>query len=729
MPLRPFLAILLLPLICVGPVCTPSFASATRAWTEKNLGEPGAGSYQGVMYSDRGRLAPGIRTEKKLYREDLSFWCGAYESSGALLAGGGSPPFVVRLNREGVFVPLSLGGIVKDGKDAGNSVSVLRALSHDRVVVGYAGNGVVGIRHPAKPDEFAVLCKLPVRGVWDLAEGDDGFLYAATGPLGQIYRINCANGAFEVWAQLKDTNVRSLCWQRGRLLAGGGDSGNLYRVQGKGRVETLHHFQEESVQRISVYRDFLVVAVNKLRLPADEKAEDSYKKYFKKLSDLPQGFGIDEKMPAPADGLRQLSSNYASGALYLLGKDYRIDRLAALKDDHIMDQGVDGDGRVYLATGPKGLVYLVRAQGEEERELWTVQELEYVNATAVVLKDGSPRAFLAAGQEAAAFLRVEGKGRSGSVRTRAYSSGRPAVWGALAWRGVGVKVFTRNGHAPKPDGTWTRWVERTNGRALPAAGKAWSYAQLRVDMTGKAEFSGFSWRFAEKNQRPQIASLQVGERELSSGGAQRQVSWEASDPNGDRLEYRVAVREESDPTWREVSGPQPLSEPKFVLPVAKMPDGRYFLRVTASDAPDNYQAPLTISRTSSPFIINNARPEIRDLSFDPATARLTARVVDRLSIITGLAFSLDGGEWRQIAPADGIFDEKEEAVRVSLPGLAAGRHTVSLRALDETGNEAVQMLEVSLANKAAAAAPEEPVVDDDPAEPVAAVASEPAAVR
>ncbi|NVN99070.1 MAG: fibronectin type III domain-containing protein [Geobacteraceae bacterium] len=719
----------LLALLLIIFVTSSAYASATREWTEKSLGESGAGSYEGVMYSDRGRLAPGMRTEKKLYKEDLSFWTGTYEKAGTLLAGGGSPPFIARLNKEGVYVPLVIGGLAKDGRDATSSVTVLRSISGNREVAGFSGSGVVVIKRSDKPDEFAQLCKLPVRGVWDLVEGD-GFLYAATGPLGQIFRINLTSGTFEVWAQLKDTNVRSLCWSKGKLLAGGGDSGNLYEIRVKGRVDTLHHFDEESIQRIVAHKDGLVVAVNKLRVPSDEKAEDSYKKYFKKLTDLPAGFGIDEKMPAPPDQMRSAASNYASGAVYLIGKEYRIDRLATLKNEHVLDARVDGEGRIYLSTGPSGRVYMVRAN-PDERELWTVQELEYVNATAVIMRDGSPRAFLAAGHEAVAFVRDEKQGRSGSFKTKPYNASRPARWGALSWRGSGVKVFSRNGHSPKPDGSWSKWVERKNGVASEEGGKAWSFAQIRIDMTGKAEFYGFSWRYAEKNQRPEIKSLTVGERELSKGGAVRQISWEATDPNGDKLEYRLAVREEMSTLWQEVGGQTPITEAKFTIPTGQLPDGRYHLRLTASDTPSNYETPLTSSRLSPLFIVNNGRPEIRNMVFDQASGRLTATVVDKLSIISELSVAVDGGDWRSISPADGILDEKEESVKLTLPGLTTGKHSISLKAVNESGGETVMQLSISLdKTPTTAATAEQLIVDDEAAdEPVAKPLAEAGAVQ
>lgn len=717
--LQPVITLVLLLALLLS--ASPGLCTATRDWSEKKLGDSGSGSYEGVMFSAQGRLAPGIRTEKKLYKEELAFWSGTFEKSGSILAGGGSPPFVVRMDKDGSFTQIALSNVTKETSGA---VTVLRGISKERALVGFSGSGMVGILKPAKPGEFATLCKLPVRGVWDLVEGGDGFMYAATGPLGQVFRINLENGQYEVWAQMKDTNIRSLCWSKGRLLAGGGDSGNLYEIRGKERVSTLRHFEEQSIQKILEHRHGLLVAVNKLRSPADEKAEDSYKKYFKKLSEMPKGFGIDEKMPAPPDQMRSIASNYASGAVYLLGREHRLDRLAMLEGEHILDARLDHDNRVYLATGPGGRVYQVLADAAEERELWTVQEFEYVNATALLMRDGYPRAFLASGHEAVIFVRSEKHGRSGSFRSKVFSPDRPARWGAVSWQGSGLRVYTRNGNSAKPDSTWTAWSERRNGESSGAATRAYSFAQIRFDLAGKAELHGFTWRFAEKNQRPRISKLAVGEREIAQDGPRRMITWEAADPNSDTLEYRVSVREEGSPVWQEISGPLPLAEAKFALPVGRLPDGRYLLRITASDAPSNFAGSLSVARVSQPFVINNGRPEIRNLLYTPASATLSAMIVDRLSIISALAISVDGGQWRPVAPLDGILDEKEEELRVVLQTLGPGRHTVSLRAVNAAGNETVQQQTISL-DKPVPPAPELPVVDEDLPEPTAPVVVEP----
>jgi hypothetical protein len=235
-------------------------------------------------------------------------------------------------------------------------------------------------------------------------------------------------------------------------------------------------------------------------------------------------------------------------------------------------------------------------------------------------------------------------------------------------------------------------------------------------MVGKAEFYGFTWRFTEKNQRPLITCLTIGDRELTKSGPQRQITWEASDPNNDRLEYKVEVREESSSVWQDVNGSKPLSEAKFPLPLAQLPDGRYSLRITASDAPSNYESPLTATRVSPLFIINNGRPEIKGMNYDHVSGKLIASISDRLSIITDLAVSVDGGEWRSISSADGILDERLEEVRIVLPGITGGNHSVALRATDDAGNESVAQISVLFAKNPPPPEPEKPIVDDDPDE-------------
>ncbi len=135
-----------------------------------------------------------------------------------------------------------------------------------------------------------------------------------------------------------------------------------------------------------------------------------------------------------------------------------------------------------------------------------------------------------------------------------------------------------------------------------------------------------------------------------------------------------------------------------------MPDGAYYLKIVASDAPSNPPAlALKTERESERFEVDNTPPVIEKLSVDPfnrctgacgdtvVVAKFTAR--DATSSIERAQYSVDGGEWILVAPTGAISDAPEEHYQFSLsfawsaPAAAGEReHTIAVRAYDRFEN-------------------------------------------
>jgi hypothetical protein len=123
-----------------------------------------------------------------------------------------------------------------------------------------------------------------------------------------------------------------------------------------------------------------------------------------------------------------------------------------------------------------------------------------------------------------------------------------------------------------------------------------------------------------------------------------------------------------------------------------MPDGRYELRLTASDETDNVPDDVkTARRLSAPVVVDNTAPSIEELTIRPGPqagqVSISAQVSDAVSVIRDVRYAVDGGKrFKAVLPTDLIYDSTSEQVSFIIPDLSPGTHVITLRAADALGN-------------------------------------------
>jgi hypothetical protein len=180
---------------------------------------------------------------------------------------------------------------------------------------------------------------------------------------------------------------------------------------------------------------------------------------------------------------------------------------------------------------------------------------------------------------------------------------------------------------------------------------------------------------------------QVPPRRFYQRGA-RSFQWQAEDRNGDTLEYAIYYRGLNDQTFRLLK--DKLRDTFYTIDGATLADGRYIIKVVASDAPDNPAGQkLSGERLSEPVDIDNTPPVVKTTG-QPQLSRDSVRVVFSADDATGKIkradSSLDGATWLPDFPDDGIADSGHEIYTVEFPVTSPGEHTVSLRVFDSSGN-------------------------------------------
>jgi hypothetical protein len=302
--------------------------------------------------------------------------------------------------------------------------------------------------------------------------------------------------------------------------------------------------------------------------------------------------------------------------------------------------------------------------------------------------------------DAGALYRISSEPpKDANYLTRVFDAQFPARWGNVRWSGSGnLTVQTRSGNTSKPDRTWSAWqsppkVERSGdafvGHVPSPEGR---YLQARVGFGGKATLRDLAIYYLVQNQRPRVTEITISDEGRRSPNRSKprspvvKVKWRVENPDDDELVYRLWFREENEANWKPLGGPEPLTKTEYDWNTEPIPDGNYVVKVVASDERANpKEDALEHSLTSSPFLVDNRKPELLDVKVVGNV--FTGRARDSFSPISELAYSIDGGDWQPFAPKDGIFDDPVEDFSVRLPSnLASGGHSLAIRAVDAADN-------------------------------------------
>jgi hypothetical protein len=172
------------------------------------------------------------------------------------------------------------------------------------------------------------------------------------------------------------------------------------------------------------------------------------------------------------------------------------------------------------------------------------------------------------------------------------------------------------------------------------------------------------------------------------------VLWSAHDDNDDDLNFSVYYRGENEHEWKLLK--DKLDQRFYSWDTTSLPDGAYYLKIIASDAPSNPPAvALKTERESERFEVDNTPPVVEHLEATPATTRGGSGFVsvlvkfttqDSTSSIERAQYSLDGGDWILVAPVGSVSDSPSENYEFTLINLAPGEHTIAVRAYDRFEN-------------------------------------------
>jgi hypothetical protein len=662
----------------VGAACLCSALVAHAVGTRHFLLDKGAdfkgGDLKGVAIDSAGKVRAGFTLSGTPIAQGATIWSVLAQRDGSLLVGTGN---------EGKLVRVAAGTTTVVAETKAMAVTSLVEAAGGSVLLGTLPEGRVMKFEQGRLSEVVRL--KGAEHVWQIAyDAKAQVAYAATGPEGKLFRIT-QNGEAQVYFDAEEQQLMSVAvGADGSVYTGSSDKAKLYKVAGPGRASVVYDFARTEVRAIAVARNGDVYAIaNEIKPGSQLPARQT-----KSADSAPAG---PQSAGAPTKG---------KGTLYRFSPDGRPDALLDDGDEHYTSLTLGEDGRPYVGTGVEGRVYTV----DDSHNSVLVADLDQRQVTALLL---SGKQQLVAGSDPAVLHSVKGVGGPDAIWTsKVLDAGIRARFGRMEWQASGaLQLSTRSGNTKEPDDTWSAW-----SRELDAPGKVESpaarYLQVRARFAKdpNAVLTDLDVSFVTDNLRAvitEVSAKPAGERSASedlirsSGGpVQRKpdptlsISWKVDNADKDELRYRLKYRLLGGTSWYDLSKPtEKLTKDSYSWDTSDLPEGRYRLKVLASDELSNPPEQVTSDEMESGVIlVDNTPPSVEGLKL--VGRRLQAVVTDGVGPIQRVEVSVSGSDdWRPLASSDGIFDEQREAIDVDLSSvLVAGPALVSVRAYDGADN-------------------------------------------
>jgi len=341
--------------------------------------------------------------------------------------------------------------------------------------------------------------------------------------------------------------------------------------------------------------------------------------------------------------------------------------------------------------------------------------------------------YIATSNVAKLFRMGSSVGSEGTYESRVNDTKFISRWGAISWRGKtpagsSIEFYTRSGNFKRPDKTWSDWAgpyrEKDGSRikSPPARYVQWK-AVFQGSASAQPSLDEVSVAFLNQNLPPEIQSFNVsnaGERTSASSSATSAsvsaatinvtavpqityvdpsqaapastknpvtLTWKATDPNDDTLEYSLYLKSSDETKWHLVKDKIKLTS--YTLDHSTLADGQYTAMLVASDAPSNPPAAAREDRIlSTPFWIDNTPPAVTVEHAETKGKRAVVQfsVEDMTSPLHNAQSSVGGDHWQEINSDDGIIDSRSETFTVKTGDLEPGEHVITLRAYDMAGN-------------------------------------------
>ena len=702
-PRRALQPLALAAIVCLAPAVPRAAAAAeTQWWITDSVADHAKSESRGVLVGPNGVLGLGPRATVTLADSLTTIWAVAVLKDGSVALAGEHGRIDRWTEARGIrpWVRLSVGQVLSLAPDG------------DGLVAGTGPDGRL-YRVGARGDTTLIV-STGERYVWALVSAGSNAWYAATGTHGKLLRIEGRRS--RVVLDSDESNLVSLIPDgKGGVYTGGDSKGRVVHVGADGRARTVFDAPESEVRALALGGDgaLYAAALSGTAVSTDEGGE-----------------GEATPTKAPVSG--------AKAVVYRIVPDSVSSTYWVSPQPLVYALARTSTG-ILAATGSRAGLFLLGQPNSAVQ--WLAAPQGQITALAV---ESGGRVLAATSNPGALWSVGPARSERGELLSQGFDAKRIARFGRIRWRGdlAGgrIELHTRSGNTDAPDTTWSEWEGGVAGAdGIKISSPPAQYLQWRITLAGgnpRIESVETAWR--EQNLPPRVEEVVVApqgqgfregdllprsepitqnlpggqkvEYSINPGPTPRMlrelpmwarglrtVQWKGSDTNGDPLIYRVDVRSEAGGPWIKVA--EDLDQTSFTWDTNALSDGRYRLRVIASDRSGNAVGEeRTAEALSEPFTLDNTPPAIPSLEArgEPARIDVQGRAEDGQSPLSRIEVSVDDNDWRTITPDGGLADDRELSFHARLEPSTAGDHTVSVRAVDLAGNSTIRAARVTV---------------------------------
>jgi WD40 repeat protein len=763
---RRFLRILSFSLLLYLVASSPLLSEHTRRWRQSTYEEFLKGTAHGVAVRSDGRLelAPKFTL---LADADASYlWSVRLDPKSSLYAAGGSPAKVFRFDSNGkpsvVFdsTDLSAQAIAFDAKGA-----LYVGTSPDGKVYKVSASGEKSVFFDPKTKYIWDLAFSP-DGTLYVATGDKGQVFAVS-PDGKGELFYSSDEAhIRVLAFDSNGNLIAGTEPSGRILRISRSTSKTSSKNSKDsaapKVEgfVLYETSKREVTSLAVSADGAIYASAIGEKQRAGQAPGAIITTPQGTTNITVGgvFGPGQVQPQqPFVPFPPLLSS----SIYRISSDGAPEELWSSREDVVYALGLASDGRLLAGTGNSGALLAIDGHG-------VFAHLAKSGTAQItgIARNSSGKVFLCTANPGKVFSVGPEYEADGTFESRSFDAQLFSHWGRIEWWSPApasagksstasneprVEFFVRSGNTEDPGREWSRWYGAYTKPGSATEAPSARFVQWKAVIHDGRPGDGIDWvslAYLPRNVAPVIDGIVLqdpGVRAQSQAGIStgqpapvtlkmppspnvsgvvitqsgtpsrfeqppqgtqqkgyQTVLWTAHDDNDDDLRYAVYFRGENEHEWKLLK--DHLDQKFYSWDTTTMPDGAYYLRIRATDAPSNPpDLALDTMRESERFVVDNTPPVIEGLeasTWNRCTGvcgdsniivKFTAR--DAASSIERAQYSLDGAEWILVAPTSSVSDAPEEHYQLTLsftwsapPAPGEREHTIAVRAYDRFEN-------------------------------------------